>query len=59
MPMKRLVVWAMLLSASKEMPLVSAASPKMQTTCSSLPRWSRAAHMPRAADKAVPAWPAP
>ena len=30
MPMNRLVVCAMLFSASKEMPLVSAASPKMQ-----------------------------
>ena len=43
MPMNRFVVWAMLLSASKEMPFVNAASPKMQTTFSSLPRWSRAA----------------
>ena len=49
----------MLFSASNEMPLVSAASPKTQTTFSSLPRWSRAAAMPSAADNAVPAWPAP
>ena len=34
-PMNRLVVWPMLLSASNEMPLVSAASPKMRTTFSS------------------------
>ena len=59
MPMNFLVVWEMLLSASKEMPLVSAASPKMQTTFSSVPRLSRAAAMPSAADSAVPAWPAP
>jgi len=41
------------------MPLVSAASPKMQTTFSFVPRLSRAAAMPSAADSAVPAWPAP
>ena len=55
MPMNFLVVHLMLLSASKLMPLVRAASPKMQTTFSSVFFWSRAAHMPKAADKAVPA----
>ena len=35
--MNRFVVWPMLLSASNEMPFVSAASPKMQTTFSSVP----------------------
>ena len=59
MPMNRFVVWPMLFSASKEIPLVSAASPKMQTTFSSVPLLSRAAAMPSAADSAVPAWPAP
>jgi hypothetical protein len=49
----------MLLSASKEMPFVSAASPKIATTCSSPPRLSRAAAMPSAAESAVPAWAAP
>ena len=37
MPMNFFVVCAMLFSASKEMPLVNAASPKMQTTFSSVP----------------------
>jgi len=37
-PIKRRVVWEMLLRASKEMPLVKAASPKMQTTFSLDPR---------------------
>ena len=46
--MKRLVVWAMLLRPSKEMPLVSAASPKMQTTFSSDPALiARGAHAQR------------
>ena len=40
---------------SNEMPFVSAASPKMQTTFSSEPRLSRAAAMPSAAESAVPA----
>ena len=57
--MNRFVVWLMLLSASNEMPFVSAASPKMQTTFSSVPFLSRAAAMPSAAESAVPAWPAP
>jgi len=37
----------------------NAASPKMATTCSLLPRLSRATAMPSAADNAVPAWAAP
>ena len=57
--MNFLVVWLMLFSASKETPFVKAASPKMQTTFSSVPLRSRADAMPNAADKAVPAWPAP
>ena len=36
-----------------------AASPAMQTTCSSEPRRSRPTAMPSAALSAVPAWPAP
>ena len=59
MPINLFVVCAMLLSASNDMPLVSAASPKTQTTFSSLPSRSRAAAMPSAADMAVPACPAP
>src|ERR1039458_2907938 len=53
MPMNRFVVWPMLLSASNEMPFVSAASPKMQTTFSSEPRLSSAGAMPSAAESAL------
>ena len=52
-------VLAMLLSASKVGPQVKAASPARAITCSLEPRRSRAVAIPSAADKAVPAWPAP
>jgi hypothetical protein len=44
----------MLLSASKEMPLVNAASPHSATMCSVPPDMSRATAMPSAALSAVP-----
>ena len=40
-------------------PHVKAASPQSATTCSFVPRLSRATAIPRAADRAVPACPAP
>ena len=55
--MRRLVWWAMLLSASYVMPQVKAASPATATTCSLPPLLSRATAMPSAAESAVPACP--
>ena len=55
----RLVLETTLLSASMVMPQVKAASPHTATTCSPVPRRSRATAMPSAALSAVPACPAP
>ena len=51
MPMNRFVVWEMLFSASKEMPLVSAASPKIATTMFVAAALIARGAMPSAADK--------
>ena len=53
-----LVAAAQLFIASKECPLTMDASPITATTCSPVPRASRAAAMPRATDIALPACPA-
>ena len=50
---------AILFRASKLMPFVKAASPSTAITFSSPPNISLAAAIPRAADRAVPACPAP
>ena len=47
-----------LLSASKLVPFAIAESPTTATTCSAVPRASRAAASPAATDSATPAWPA-
>ena len=57
--MNRFVVCEMLFNASNEIPFVSAASPKIATTCSLDFRRSRPAAIPSAAESAVPAWAAP
>ena len=57
--MNFLVVEAMLFRASKVTPQVKAASPAIATTWFDSPARSRAAHIPSAADRAVPACPAP
>ena len=55
MTISRLVEDTTLFNASRVMPQVNAASPQIATTCSPLPRRSRAVAMPSAADNAVPA----
>ena len=57
--MNLLVVEAMLFNASRVTPHVKAASPATATTWFDSPDKSRAAHIPSAADRAVPACPAP
>jgi hypothetical protein len=52
----RIPAW---LSPSKAIPAVRAASPRMATTFSSPPRSRIPSAAPRAAEIAVPAWPAP
>ena len=56
---RRLVWSAILFNASNEMPLVNAASPARAITFSLPPARSRATAIPKAAESAVPAWPAP
>lgn len=59
MRMRRLVVVAILLRASMVMPQVRAASPRRATMWWFSLLRSLALAIPRAAERAVPAWPAP